>query len=377
MGKYINYLILLGLLYFLYMYESSLIVREDVFDTGIKMGLYEIVAITSLVTIIGFFRVKLLNETSIALGIFSIYTIITSLLFNELNGAVILPITTLCFSIYMNKQISSRVFIYVFIGLFVLLYKDFLLHGQEYMLSDMLRSVSSNYALLYLLPFILLLESKPLKIILSVAVFISMLLVLKRAGIIGFLLAIAIYLLVESKLTFNIKRITVFVLVSFVLVYVFSYFNTLLDNSLSERFTEEEGGRFSIYATVIHQFAKSDIVSIIFGHGWDSVTKIPLMDGRSAHNDFLEILYDFGIIAFFLYIWFVIKLIKTTINNVKKKSRISGALAASTTLFIFVSCVSHVFLYPRYMLLFCLFWGIIYSNNLGLKTVNALTKIKK
>ena len=66
-----------------------------------------------------------------------------------------------------------------------------------------------------------------------------------------------------------------------------------------EAMNEDEGnGRLDIYSDVFVQYLDSDLFSQLFGHGYNMVSVV--LKGPSAHNDFLEVLYDYGIIGFII-----------------------------------------------------------------------------
>ena len=68
-------------------------------------------------------------------------------------------------------------------------------------------------------------------------------------------------------------------------------------SNLSDSSNEE---REFIYATILLKIANSSLPSIIFGHGYNAVTKD--IFGHPAHNDYLEITYDYGVVAAFFYV---------------------------------------------------------------------------
>ena len=75
---------------------------------------------------------------------------------------------------------------------------------------------------------------------------------------------------------------------------------------------DEGGGRLNIYTVVIAMIESSPISQKIVGHGQYGVRRDSPI-GLSAHNDFLEVIYDYGLIVFILYLalWcYVIKRMK-------------------------------------------------------------------
>ena len=100
----------------------------------------------------------------------------------------------------------------------------------------------------------------------------------------------------------------------------------------------------------------------MFGHGYDAVIKVHQI-GYSAHNDFLEVIYDFGIIAFILYLNLHFKLIGYIIRLFNAKNQLTAPLAVSYVLFLLGSLVAHIYIYIYYMIIFSVFWAFVYASN--------------
>ena len=133
-------------------------------------------------------------------------------------------------------------------------------------------------------------------------------------------------------------------------------------SDLSQRFDliKDDGGsgRDGIYEDVYNRYLSSSIDKQILGHGFDGVRRdssyiIPV----SAHNDFLEVLYDFGVIGFLLYVLIHFSLIKWTIYLFRARSRLAFPVLISYVCFLVMSIVSHLVLYPTYFGLLVAFWA--------------------
>ena len=103
---------------------------------------------------------------------------------------------------------------------------------------------------------------------------------------------------------------------------------------------------------------ESPIWNWFAGHGWNTVIEdSPLM--RSAHNDPLEIMYDFGVFVLLLYLFLHAQIIRRCIVMTRQHSRYAPAMACSYGIFLANSLVSHIFLYPSYLLVFAVVWGML------------------
>lgn len=64
--------------------------------------------------------------------------------------------------------------------------------------------------------------------------------------------------------------------------------------------------RIDMYAGTYSAYSSSLIIEQLFGHGYMAVVND--LYGRPTHNDIMEILYDYGLIALAIYLIFIIKL---------------------------------------------------------------------
>ena len=64
--------------------------------------------------------------------------------------------------------------------------------------------------------------------------------------------------------------------------------------------------RIDMYAGTYSAYSSSSIIEQLFGHGYMAVVND--LYGRPTHNDIIEILYDYGLIALAIYLIFIIKL---------------------------------------------------------------------
>jgi O-antigen ligase len=91
----------------------------------------------------------------------------------------------------------------------------------------------------------------------------------------------------------------------------------------------------------------------------------------SAHNDFLEIIYDYGFIGLILYILFIIKIVKYNIILYKDSSIYAEGFSVSIILFLVISMFSHLILYQTYFFYLLIYWGI-HIGKIDLAKRNAL-----
>lgn len=228
--------------------------------------------------------------------------------------------------------------------------------------------IASNntiYFLLVLLPLLLIAGSKNAKTFFLIVIGICVMYSMKRTAFIALVLCALLYVyyffLRNNK---HILKKTFVVLTGVIFLCVL--YSQLSDSYLVSRFEsiqEDKGSnRLDIYAVVWDKITISSNSEILLGHGYNSVMRNNASgEGKSAHNDFLEILYDYGILGFILYVAIIISVIRLTLR-VKRDNRNSSLfvpMAMSVFILLVVSMFSHLAIYPMYYIYLTCFWGMI------------------
>ena len=226
--------------------------------------------------------------------------------------------------------------------------------------------LGTSYYTLFLLPTILLSPNKWIKYIAIAITSIVIISSFKRGGLIALVLGLVAYLFVkEVLLEHKITKLILFVIIVIVLFVALIYIDNAMGNIISQRIhnIQEDGGsgRDRVWATTWNMICQSPPEYLIFGHGYNAVLKdSPL--GLSAHNDFLEVLYNYGIICFIPYIFLHIRLIQQIFTAIKSKDYRAMIMAFTCVTFILMSMISHVIVYP-WAALIALSWGFMSSPN--------------
>lgn len=225
--------------------------------------------------------------------------------------------------------------------------------------------ISTAYYTLFFLPFALLSEKKVIKWGGTVLVLYTLLLCMKRTGFIAFVAGIVVYILVEYRSAPKGSKKRAFVLLGGLLALTAMYFfimeNTrgtfsVIDRLLSTGQTSNEG-REDVWPVVISMIRHSDIIALIFGHGFDTVIEnSPL--ALSAHCDFLEVIYDYGVSGLLLYLTFYKRLWNGFIKMYRQGAELAAPMSFTFVTAFVVSLFSHLIIFPTYFLGFCLFWGL-------------------
>lgn len=130
--------------------------------------------------------------------------------------------------------------------------------------------------------------------------------------------------------------------------------------TLFDRFANisEDGGsgRDMVYADVWNMIKASNYSHLIFGHGYNKVMADADL-AFSAHNDFLEILYDFGICGLFAFCGFV-----ASASNIRTYRTFSYPQKSALLVFVILSLFSHLVLVTSYVIPILVFWAYVPSK---------------
>ena len=185
-------------------------------------------------------------------------------------------------------------------------------------------ATSDVYYIVGLLPIILINTIKRYKIVPFLIAFACILMSNKRGAffIIGAMMVI--YFIMPygpKKKTNNLMGRFVLVSIALAVAYFFMIWMTsIYDFNMLSRMEqiEEDGGsgRWDRWVYLVSKFfGDYSIVRLLFGYGSGAV--MDLTGGGHAHNDFVEFLFDYGIIALLLYFVLYVALIKEGISMYK------------------------------------------------------------
>jgi len=258
---------------------------------------------------------------------------------------------------------SLRPIVIFFLGLsmtcsilFFLTYRSFNVQriGQEL-------QMNTSYYPLLTFPWLALVK-KPLwrylaMALIAFAVFYS----LKRTSLAGLAVAAITYVAVEYVFVTRripIVRLTVPAVLLCLAIVVYYHIDESRGGAFAKRIesiaTDEGSGRLKIYADVLDEMAKSSSGDVILGHGHFSSVDYFV---TSTHNDFLEVLFDYGVVGLTLYILLHLCLIRDAFRLIRIRSPWASAFATSYVLFFVMSMISHLIVYPSFFVYLTALWG--------------------
>lgn len=299
-----------------------------------------------------------------------IMLIIQSLIYG-ISGSVYLyfslPVLFYFYFLFSPPYISPHLINIVFPFLFIVIsFCSYLNQRNITTLVSAEIATSASYYVLAFLPFMLLGKYRLVKLFAILVALTLVVLSFKRGGLVALLFGVLLYFFVSWKSSGSKKNrffVPFFSLIVFLLFMVLffrldDFTGNVLGNKMTTVFEDGGSNRNDIYSAVFSAILNSDIIQLLFGHGWDSVNKSGLWI-TSAHNDYLQLIYDLGIISVFLYISYIISLFKFCIFLIHKHSPYASAFACSLGIFFVLTMVSHVLLYSNFFLLFTMFWGFV------------------
>lgn len=254
--------------------------------------------------------------------------------------------STYYFVLHKGDSRWLKIIFLVITALFLLTYYSF------YDVDNILMNVhlGSSYYSLYMLPLVLVYPSKNgktcLTIIVSLAVFSSV----KRGGVLALALAMIAYIITNQLVSKQgkFKKIIIGFCVLTAFIAIFAYIGTMGDNNIFERFEsiqEDNGsGRTDVWAEAWRLITEQGIFTYFVGNGFNTVVH----NSRyvlSAHNDYLEAWFDFGLIGMLLYIISLCLLFKDIFECLKTKKEYAPAMSVLGALIIVLTMISHIAIY--------------------------------
>jgi hypothetical protein len=239
---------------------------------------------------------------------------------------------------YLTK---SRIQAYFFIFAFISVERYFSNYNSLIQETGQ-QEITNNfgYSFVSLFPFVFFFNKKPLVQYLFVAILMFFIVMsMKRGAIVVGAVAFAYFLYSRMKNSYSLKNriFTLFLSVALVVVAIV-FVRDLLDNSdyfYSRVEQTEEGnmsGRNYIYTTLFNSLINEpSIAKIVFGRGADST--IPVA-GNYAHNDWLETVYNNGLIGIVILLSFYIAFY----NLARRYRRISAPEMYSAFFILFIIC---------------------------------------
>lgn len=219
------------------------------------------------------------------------------------------------------------------------------------------------YFSLLTLPWILFLQKFKTQGLFLFIFSILIILSLKRSALLVLVICWLFYgLLILNKMHKKVMAIGLVCILLLVGGISYSIADNELGGVLSERVNREETddgkNRLAIYEVTSIMILTSPIESLITGHGHYGVAQNSPLE-ISAHNDMLEVIYDYGLIIFFLYMCLLLFVVRRCIILYNMESDLFYPYLTSVIIFVIMSTVGHLILYTSYFNFIVIFWGCV------------------
>lgn len=279
--------------------------------------------------------------------------------------SIILPLLLFFFSYKLTIDLDNTLVTLIGYSIVAVALAVFFLNNyHNNIFYDSERQNNSAYTVLMFLPFLLCFKNRIIRIASMVLVALIIMYSLKRGGFFALGLGLAIYFFIDQsfikKKKINFKGLLVIAFAILGFYYLYETFNETSGGLLASRLDsmdETQGsGRLDIYKEKLNEIINSNLFGLIFGHGWRA-TELVGQSGLTAHNDILEITYDFGLVGLILFIRFLVSLFSLLKELIKSKSQLAAPLGASIGILLINIMVAHIWIYSKYLSILALFWG--------------------
>ena len=197
----------------------------------------------------------------------------------------------------------------------------------------------------------------------------------KRTALIALLAYIFVVGVIRFSQFSSKRKVTmglIYILVSAMLLVFFPRIIDMFQITVFDRLGAigEDGGsgRMLIYKTVLDKQFHSGVIHWLIGDGYNAVLSsgvVKIGTSLSAHNDILEILYDYGIVGLSLYVMFFCSLFKKAVSMKKNTYKNADIFAGSIVLAFIISMTSHLIIYLNYYAIIMAFWGMCLAEAEG------------
>lgn len=135
-----------------------------------------------------------------------------------------------------------------------------------------------------------------------------------------------------------------------VLFYVDSQRNWILLDRIAGIFIDEGSGRVDLYLATLQSLRQFSGLDVLVGQGYYSSGQALMFTQVNVHNDWLQVIHDFGLIGLGLYVIFQGIVLLRYIDAVRRKDRIAVPLIGMYAYFFCLSVYSVGIFSPRFVM---------------------------
>lgn len=364
-----------GALAIVYFFSQGAFGGEDLFGLGKIMGLAQAAMVLSLVLNARTFGHP--SALTVVVGVWMPWAVMSSLgvlMDADLSAYVysmLLPMLFwalsyqfFCESARRSPALFSRMqcaFFYLSIGSSLLYLSSY--QFQSLRFGNTRVQLNAVYFTLATLPWVLTQRRRLWRVgavlLIALAVYSS----LKRTALVALLAGGIAYFLIGLMVAprrERLRHLGLAIVCAIAGIMSFVWIDDALDNAFSMRVgavIDDQGtGRIGIYKAAAESLDKLSTGRWLLGGGHGAVQRAI---GVSAHNDWLEVMFDFGLVGLCLYSAIHVLLLRRLGLLTRARSEYAPAYAACYAVFFVFSAISHLIIYPTYFIYITAFWGAV------------------
>lgn len=352
---------------YIYMIDAYGILSNDLY---LRMLLISVFIVIGLINCIKDMMNKVYTKDNLFFTIYLIYFLSTQYMLWNINVSQLImiiysPIMFIAFSkFHIERYFYEKLtFSYILLITCTYFYTRFFLGINNGLV------INSCYYLLLTVPIVYLFRNVYRKNISFLLISIVILFSMKRTALLALIIVIFIELILNlfKKKRISLRRVVFFIPFSLftigLLIKINKIISNIYNNNIFMRFysgdTVGESRGVILKLLLEKMCTNTNIYFILLGQGINST--IYYTGGLTAHNDFVEVLFDFGVLGLLLYIMIYIIFIKKIrrVTNAKEKR----SLLYTMVILLIVSLSSHLIFIPSYVSLLIMNYNYLKNKN--------------
>lgn len=261
----------------------------------------------------------------------------------------------------INKFFLKKMIKYLTVSNFLMIVSFLFSYIYHLDTKDFSSLSNSIYFILCLFPLIFFENNKFTRVFLFLGTIMCVLLSGKRTAVLGIIMMFLIPFvlkIIKDKDRHLLQNILLFSMTIILVIYIYNYLIKYFDIAVLDRFknmfSDGGSGRIDIYTNVLNSFSNSNLINKLMGNGYNSVYNLGI-SFTSAHNDFIEVLFDFGLFGLLFYLLFLYEIIRYAIKLYKFNCKSYMVYISTIVLFLIMSTTSHLIIYPTYIIYLLIF----------------------
>lgn len=371
---FLGFVFLLIMIYALQDFQTSRNVTGQVglYREGVHLAMLAILMVLGIYYALTTARGRILRSpVKAALWLIAGWIVTVNLLQNtiawsmavQLGLAVLWILVYHLFSYYLRRcpnawpQIRAGITIMFGFYVFSTLYGAYTI-GKTY---DRIAVVNLVYSVLVFLPWLSLTGGKRMRRLVYGIVFLIVAISMKRGAILVFPLMLVASAFVEAVARKKqlgrsaLKTLFVMVLLFAGLLSVDQWSGGLLTERFSFKQLISGSGRFEMYSMILDDLSQSSPWDLFLGRGSGSVEQLL---GMAAHNEWLEFLFNFGVIGVVFYAQLVLALARRLLKLIRISSRYAAGYAMAIVYMLIVGMFGQIY-FAHSTLYIMMFFGAV------------------